>query len=114
MMKRRVIGIAIPALWLISCVSASPDAQNVRITNNPEVVRGCEFLGNVKAMSGWGGSAGSGIAARNIEETLKERAHKLGANVLYVVGNAASKGTGEAYRCADPQQKDPSGQTERP
>ena len=91
--------IVVLALLAASCVSASPEAQNVRVTNNPDVVRGCEFLGNVKAMSGWGGAAGSGLAAHNIEETLKERTYKLGGNVVYVVGNAGSKGTGEAYRC---------------
>ena len=98
-MKRTISVLGMLGFGLLGCVSASPEAQNVRVTNNPEVVRGCEFLGNVKAMSGWVGSAGSGVAARNIEETLKERAHKLGANVVYVVNNASSKGTGEAYRC---------------
>src|ERR1041385_3096681 len=87
------------AAALYSCVSASPEAQKVRVTSNPDVVRNCEFLGNVKAMSGWGGPAGSGIAGHNIEETLKQRTHDLGGNVVFVVGNAGSKGTGEAYRC---------------
>lgn len=93
------VALALVLFALVGCATASPEAQNVRVTNNPEVVRGCEFLGNVKAMSGWGGSAGSGLAARNIEETLKERTHKLGGNVVYLVANASSKGTGEAYRC---------------
>lgn len=95
-------GLLMPAtmLWL-GCVSASPQAQNVRVTSNSDVVKGCEFLGNVKAMSGWGGSAAGGLAARNIEETLKERTHKLGGNVVFIVQNAESKGTGEAYRCPE-------------
>lgn len=97
-MKRTLI---LASALLFACVSASPEAQKVRVTNNPDVVHGCKYLGNVKAMSGWGGPAGSGIAANNIEETLKERAHKLGANVLYIVGNAGSKGSGEAYLCTE-------------
>jgi hypothetical protein len=81
--------------------STSPETEKVRITNNADVVKGCEFLGNVHAMSGWGSSC---IGARNIEETLKERAHKLGANVVYMVDNSGSRqmvgsGTAEAYRC---------------
>ena len=92
--------LPVTMLWL-GCVSASPQAQNVRVTSNPDVVKGCEFLGNVKAMSGWGGSAAGGLAARNIEETLKERTFKLGGNVVFVVQNASSKGTGEAYRCPE-------------
>lgn len=95
------MAITLSALFLLSaCVSASPEAQKVRVTNNAEVVKGCEFLGNVNAMSGWGGTSGSGIAAHNIEETMKERAFKLGADTVYIVGNAGSKGTGEAYRCS--------------
>ena len=71
------------------------------MTSNPEVVRGCEFKGNVQAMSSWGSG---GVGARNIEETLKERTHELGGNVLYVVstpeGNTMiGSGSGEAYLC---------------
>jgi hypothetical protein len=87
-------------LSLFGCATATPQAQLVRVTNNPDVVRGCEFLGNVKAMSGWGGSAAGGLAARNIEETLKQRTHDLGGNVVYIIQNETSRGTGEAYRCA--------------
>jgi hypothetical protein len=102
-MKTKLIATILWLLFLIvlsSCATASPEAQNVRVTSNPDVVKGCAFLGNVKAMSGWGGAAGSGLAARNIEETLKERTHKLGGNVVYIVGNQGSRGSGEAYRCS--------------
>ena len=85
-------------VMLSGCVSASPEAQKVRVTSNPEVVRGCEFLGNVKAMSGWT-RGGSNIGGHNVQETLKQRTHDLGANTLYVVNNEGSSGTGEAYRC---------------
>jgi hypothetical protein len=98
----RLLPLCASALLVFGCVSANPEAQKVRVTNNPDVVRGCEFLGNVKAMSGWGGSAGGGIAAANIEETLKERTHALGGNVVFMVANASSRGTGEAYRCPSP------------
>jgi hypothetical protein len=88
-------------ILLGGCVSASPDAQKVRVTSNSDVVKNCQFLGNVKAMSGWGGPAGSGMAGHNIEETLKERTHKLGGNVVFLIGNQGSKGTGEAYKCPE-------------
>lgn len=103
-MTKIAVALALAALLVIlsGCATASPEAQNVRVTSNPEVVRGCEFLGNVKSMSGWGGAAASGLAARNIEETLKQRTHDLGGNVVYVVRNEGSQGSGEAYRCANP------------
>jgi hypothetical protein len=78
----RVITTLAAVVLVIGCVSASPEAQKVRVTSNPDVVKPCQFLGNVKAMSGWGGPAGSGMAGNNIEETLKERTHKLGGTVV--------------------------------
>jgi hypothetical protein len=103
-MKPARLAVAIASLvMVVSCVSASPAAQRVRVTTNPEVVAGCQFLGNVKAMSGWG--AGGAIADNNLEETLKERTHKLGGNVLLIsrtsgdVWSGTSRGTGEAFLC---------------
>lgn len=98
---RAVTALVVAVVLVTGCVSASPEAQKVRVTNNRDVVKPCQFLGNVTAMSGWGGSAGSGVAGHNIEETLKERTHKLGGNVVYLVGNQGSKGTGEAYKCPE-------------
>src|SRR5687767_7156878 len=83
------------------CISASPAAEKVRITSNPDVVRGCEFLGNVKATSGWGGAAGTGIGSNNTEVALREKTAKLGGNVVFVVASGV-KATGEAYACPTP------------
>jgi len=97
-MKRAITLIAVPLLSM--CVSASPEGQKVRVTNNPDVVRDCKFLGNVKAMSGWGGDPDmKGVGMNNIEETLRDRAAKLGANAVYVISNSGSRGNGEAYLC---------------
>ena len=82
----------------VSCISASPAAEKVRITSNPDVVRGCQFLGNVKATSGWGGQAGTGIGSNNTEVALREKTAKLGGDVVFVVASGV-KATGEAYRC---------------
>lgn len=90
---------AVVAVLVGGCATADPKAQDVRVTSNVEAVRGCEFLGNVSAMTGWGGAAG-GLGARNIEQTLKQRTHDKGGNVVFIVSQAGSRGTGEAYRCA--------------
>ncbi len=82
------------------CISASSAAQAVRTTSNPEVVHGCTFLGNVRATSMHGGAAGSGIAAHNTDVTLREKAAKLGGNVVFVVASGIH-GSGEAYRCPE-------------
>lgn len=96
----RMTALLVVVITLTACVSANQYAQKVRVTSNPDVVKGCEFLGNVKAMSGWGGAAGSGVAARNIEETLKQRTWELRGDTVYVVRNEGSHGSGEAYRCS--------------
>lgn len=93
---------ALLSLLTLACVSASPEAQRVRVTSNPDVVRQCEFLGNVRAMSGWGSG---GMGRNNVEETLKERTHALGGNVVFIGSEASGReaigsGTGEAYKCA--------------
>lgn len=82
------------------CISASPAAQAVRRTSNPEVVHGCKFLGNVRATSAHGGAAGSGIAAHNTDVALREKTAKLGGNVVFVV-QSGIHASGEAYLCAE-------------
>jgi Domain of unknown function (DUF4156) len=84
------------------CISTSPAGEKVRTTNNPEVVRGCKFLGNVRATSGWGGPAGTGIAEHNTDVALREKTAKLGGNVVYVV-ESGIHAAGEAYLCEEAQ-----------
>lgn len=86
-------------MLLVGCISASPAAQKVRITQNPEAVKGCRFLGNVKATSGWGGAAMSGVGAHNAEVALQEKTAKLGGDVVFVVASG-THASGEAYDCS--------------
>jgi opacity protein-like surface antigen len=98
-MKSLVAVLSLVAL--VGCISASAAAEKVRTTSNPEVVRGCTFLGNVRATSGWGGSGGTGIAGNNTDVTLREKTAKLGGNVVYVV-ESGIHAAGEAYQCETP------------
>ena len=92
--------------FLTGCLTARPAAQGVRITTNAEVVRGCTFLGNVRANSGWTG----GLGQRNVEETLKDRAHDMGGDTIMIAtsnydsGSQAiiSQATAEVYLCTTP------------
>ncbi len=93
---------ALAVIPLVACITASPAAEKVRMTSNPEVVRGCKFLGNVRATSGWGGSAGTGIAGHNTDVTLREKTARLGGNVVYVV-ESGIHASGEAYLCEAPK-----------
>lgn len=95
---RRSVRILAAGLLLLTgaCVTVSQEGQEVRVTSNPDVVKGCQFLGNVKATSGFGGD--TALAASNTEKTLQNKAAKLGANVVFVVASGGHA-TGEAYRC---------------
>lgn len=90
-----VLAVGILALTA-ACVTVTPQGQRVRVTSNPEAVKGCEFLGNVKSTSGFGST--TSLAASNTERTLQNKTAKLGGNVLFIV-TSGGHSTGEAYRC---------------
>lgn len=97
-MRGRAFGTLALATLIASCVSTTPAGEKVRVPGNPDVVKGCKFLGNVKATSGWGGSAGTGLAGSNTEKTLQNKTAELGGNVVFVVSSGIHA-SGEAYRC---------------
>lgn len=97
----RLAVLALSALPMLSCVTTTAAGSRVRVTSNPDVVKGCEFLGNVKATSGWGGPAGTGLAGSNTEKTLQNKTAQLSGNIVFVVASGIHA-SGEAYRCAAP------------
>ena len=92
-----ILGFIVCATFL-GCVTLSGKGAQVRITSNPEIVRECKFLGNVKSTSGWGGSAGTGLAGSNTEKSLQNSTADLGGNVLFVISSGIHA-SGEAYYC---------------
>ncbi len=84
----------LPAVLLLATSCATIDVHRgdaVRVTTNPDVVRGCTFLGNVE-VGIWEDSR----ASEN-EWTLKNFTAKRGGDVVFVDNGRAT--TGEAYRC---------------
>ena len=102
----RIVSVALAVTALSACVSVSEKGKQVRVTSNPDAVKGCAFLGNVKATSGWGGSAGTGLAGSNTEKTLQNKTADMGGNVLFVVSSGIHA-SGEAYRCPPPAEAAP-------
>lgn len=97
---KRVLSLA-AAFALSACVSTTPQGAKVRVTGNPDVVKACRFLGNVKATSTFHGGA-AGLAGSNTEKTLQNKTASLGGNVLFVVASGIHA-SGEAYRCEEPK-----------
>jgi hypothetical protein len=91
---------------LAGCVTTrlTPTGEKVRVTSNPETVRGCTFLGAVKGADHMnGGIAGQGAAEENANRRLRNAAASMGADTVLIVtattGMGGSTVRGEGYRC---------------
>lgn len=100
-MRARLVLLASPVIILAGCASTAGghDWNKVRLTTDREVVRGCEFLANVRDDSVNG--------LQSVETEMQKQTLKLGGNVLYETRaqeirsglGTKSSGAGEAYRC---------------
>jgi hypothetical protein len=78
--------------------------NRVRVTSNPEAVRGCESIGMVSAST----LNFSNDAAGSVSRKLQAKAAELGANVVLLSSMTTTsgqpgetQGLGEAYRCPE-------------
>lgn len=102
----RRIAVLVAALAISGCVTTQlkPGAESVRITSNPEVVRGCKVIGEVRAADRMnGGMVGQDAAEENTYRRLRNAAVDMGANVVYLeragTGYYGASARGEAYIC---------------
>jgi Domain of unknown function (DUF4156) len=108
-MARRTVltaGVISAVIAVCACKSLTPEGSKVRVTSNPEVVRGCTFLGNVRdeAMHAVG-------TPKRAEDMLRSKTAALGGNVLMVTTSTSTYAltamSGEAYLCvAQPSNTD--------
>jgi uncharacterized protein YbjQ (UPF0145 family) len=94
---------------MIGCLELNHYGKDVRVTSNPEVVRGCQFLGEVKGGEYMlGGSYLQEVAEENAYVDLKNKAGQMGANVVLFMSQttnrSGSAARGEAYRCPKPSE----------
>lgn len=87
MTVRVVFSSAVLAMLLTGCVTLAPGAAQVKVTDRPADVEGCKAVGNVRAHHQQ--------YPVDIENSLRNQAVGLGANVIY----RTSPSTGVAYRC---------------
>ena len=102
---RRLLVIAV-AVAATSCVSTdvTPAGEKVRITSNPEVVKPCKFIGEVKGADRMnGGLLGQGLAEENANRRLRNNAAAMGADTVFIgtstTNFSGSVQRGEAYVC---------------
>ena len=91
---------------LTGCVttSLSHDGANVRVTLNPDVVKGCKYIGEIVGRDRLnGGALGQSAAEQNADNRIKNHAAELGANVVLLstneTGFSGSTKRGEGYSC---------------
>jgi hypothetical protein len=101
---RKLLLVLAAATALVSGCATSGSSTNenwkkVRLTTDPELVRGCKFLVNVRDDSAFG--------PHSVEESLLQQTAEAGGNVLMETRiqeirngiGTKSSGAGEAYRC---------------
>jgi hypothetical protein len=86
-----------------ACASMTPEEARVRVTKDPDAVRGCKLLGNVS-------SAGVFLGGRDDKDLFRKEVAAIGGNVGYVTSMSGStRGAstisykGEAYLCEQPK-----------
>lgn len=96
----------IMGLALAGCVTTrlSQGGEQVRVTSNPDVVVGCQYLGPTEGRDRMnGGYMGQGAAEENSMRRIRNSAAKMGANTVHLVstmtGMSGSTIRGEAYHC---------------
>jgi hypothetical protein len=90
----------------VACVTAklTPEAEAIRVTSNPEAVRGCTLLGEISGKSSSLAAGDEGATEEDARRRLRLAAVEKGADVVLVqstqVAARSSVQRGEAYRCA--------------
>ena len=105
----RALAACFSALALFSCTmtpqTMTPEQRSVRVTSNPDVVRGCQFLGNVSDEGVMFGTSKTSPAER-VNNMLRVKTAALGGNVVMLSATGETRSTvtasGEAYKCPAP------------
>lgn len=104
--SRRACIATLMSLLTTACVTTELTSAGaaVRVTMNPEVVRGCTFKSNVAGSDSMnGGAFGQSAANENAMRRLQNEAAAAGANTVILISNqtgfSGSIIRGEAYLC---------------
>lgn len=101
----RILAIG-AVLLLAGCVTTkvTPEGEGVRVTTNPEAIKGCRYVGDIQASDRMnGGAFGQDAAEENTFRRVKNATAAMGGNVAFLQHSdvsvyGASK-RAEAYNC---------------
>jgi hypothetical protein len=89
--RKALLLAAIAGVGVGCASSGTEDWRKVRITKDPESVRGCQFMATITDSSLFGSGS--------VEEDMLKKTAKAGGNVLLEKQLEGVSGSGEAYRC---------------
>jgi len=103
---RTRVAICVGSLLLpVACMTTAltPEGAKVRVTSNPEAVKGCKLVGEVTGNDHMNGGVASGVAEEQAHRRLMNSAAEKGGNIVLVTssstGHNGSSQRGEVYRC---------------
>ena len=94
------LGVAV--VGIAGCVSLKPEGRGVRVTANPELVRGCTYIGEVTGTTRYGPVGNTATDEQSAHNDLRNNAGRMGADTVLLqstTGDNAIVKRGEAYRC---------------
>ncbi len=96
-------GAAALLIGVLACATVTPEMKQVRVTNNPEVVRGCKFLGNTSPSTETQWQSGSPTN----DSVFRQQVVKMGGNVGFITAAPLKPADGvgyygEVYHCEEP------------
>ena len=101
MSRKLSVAITVYAVML-SGVSFAAEASEIIIVKDESSVAACEYLGEVKGSSAWGGLV-TNMAYNRARDSLKKKALALGATHVVLLdsssGPMGSNMLGNAYKC---------------
>ena len=103
-MKKIILGIMMLFLMFITGCGGAPTLSQsaARIINaDSKMTDGCQFLGDVHGVSGWGSLTAS-VGIENAKNVAREEAVSMGATHIVwtdMAGGPWPHANGKAYRC---------------
>ncbi len=111
-----LVVVAALGLQTACATNQTPPAQ-VLLTDNPEAIKGCRFLGQVQGSDPAWSTNGQGFSASQSE--IRNQASQLGADTVFVISSLGAGGTyggtsvqGQAYKCGRAPAPTPKPKTE--
>lgn len=101
---RVVFALLLPLLSACVTTKLASGADAVRVTDNADVVKSCQYIGEAKASDRMnGGLLGMDAAEENTYRRLKNRVVEMGGDTVHIqrasTTQAGASLRGEAYKC---------------